>query len=189
MKKESIKKIKLIALILIILCNLGTLFYVAPLKENLSYLGNELGHKFYLILWGASAGLYFYSYTYTFMKRTSYSSKLGKLLLLIACLGMMISVLLPYHPTSYPELSKWHIRIAMWATALYVAVFFHYLFDLMKKDFVLFEKSMSLYGLLVSFDLVLFMVYGSVSSLLEITFTIGMAILLFWMDVKQGTNI
>lgn len=182
MKKTIFKRWKQSALIMIILCNIATLRFVAPLKENLSYLGNELGHPYFLMVWGSSAALYFYIYTSNLMKRTRYQNQIGKLFLFIACSGMILSVILPYAPNTLPQVSKWHIRIAMWSTALYVALFFHYLYDVMKKDHALFEKSMPFYSMLVVFDLLLFMFYGSVSTLLEITFTIGMALLLYRMD-------
>lgn len=181
MRESTTKKIRIFALILITLLNMGTLFFVAPLKENLSYLGNELGHKAYLILWGASAALYFLWYTHHLMKYFHYKNRLGKAALIIACCAMALSVILPYDPLSFPELSKWHVRIAMWGTILYVAVFFHLLYDIMKKDVVFFQKSMSFYTTLVAFDVMLFILYGSVSALLEITFTIGMSLLLYHM--------
>ena len=181
MQKTVKKRIKQFALIFIILCNVSTLFYVAPLKENLSYLGNELGHKALLITWGCSAAIYFYLYTSHLMKQQHYTWKLGKFLLVVCCIFMCASVLLPYDPIHFPQLSKWHIRIAMWGTSLYVGVFFHFLFDSQKRDIQFFQKNMPFYGMLVAFDLLLFMLYGSVSTLLEISFTIGMAILLYHM--------
>lgn len=187
MQKTTKKRIQLTALILIIVCNLSTLFYTAPLKENLSYLGNELGHKTLLIVWGCSAAFYFYFYTIRLMKKHRYTHTAGKILLTISCLFMCASVLLPYDPSAFPELSKWHIRIAMWGTSLYVAVFFHFLLDTMKRDYLFFQKSMPLYGMLVAFDLLLFLLYGSVSTLLEISFTIGMALLLYYIDISYDS--
>lgn len=171
----------------ITILNLGTLFLVAPLQENLSHLGNALSYKWYLILWGVSAALYFFVYTYKLLKKSQYSFTLGKCLFIFSCCCMALSVLLPYSPQVYPELSKWHTRIAMWGTSGYVIFFYHYLSQLMKCDYVLFEKSMIAYSFLVVFDLLLYMLNGGVSTLLEISFTIYMAFLLLWMNVRSGT--
>lgn len=172
-----------IYMILIILINIGTLFFVAPLKENLSHLGNELGHKYYVILWGSSAAIYFYYYTLQLMKKTLYQHKLGKGLLLLACIFMALSVLLPYDPQTFFELSKWHTRIAMWGTILYAAVFFHLFYDMMKTNYSLFETYMPYYTMLVGFD-TLFFVLNGVSTVVEISFVIVMSFLLYLMNKK-----
>lgn len=47
--------------------NLNTLWFVKPLSQNLSHLGNALHMRWYLMLWAASAALYFYVYTRKWM--------------------------------------------------------------------------------------------------------------------------
>lgn len=168
---------KAVIMILIAL-NLGTLLYVRPLSQNLSDFGNTLGHKTYLILWAASASSYFYIYTYRLMKLTSYPLRLGKVLLFIACLGMIISVLIPYAPYQNLYLSKWHTRIALFSTIAYITLFFHYLFDGLTKNYAVFNKMIKLYTNLVVFDSLLYLMNGGVSTLLEISYTIGMIVLL-----------
>lgn len=172
-------------MIIIILINVGTLFFVAPLKENLSHLGNELGHKYYLIVWGSSAAIYFYYYTLQLMKKTLYQHKLGKGLLLLACIFMTVSVVLPYDPLAFFELSKWHTRIAMWGTTLYATVFFHLLYAMMKTNYSLFEIYTPYYTMLVGFD-ILFFVLNGVSTLVEISFVIVMSLLLYIMNKKAS---
>lgn len=172
---------KLLCMSVIIAINIGTLCFVAPLKQNLSHLGNALGHKYYLIVWGVSAAAYFYYFTRMLMKKNLYQLTLGKVLLLVACIIMALSVLLPYDPTTYAELSKWHTRLAMWGTILYVAVFYHFLYDLMKKNYSLFTRVMPYYTMLVGFNCLLFTMLG-VNTLMEISFTIIMSILLYFMD-------
>ncbi|MFR6487268.1 MAG: hypothetical protein ACLUQK_07040 [Clostridium sp.] len=105
------QKLSIVALWLI---NLNTLWFVRPLSQNLSHLGNALHMRWYLVLWAASAALYFFIYTRRWMHNIGYHSVPTKLLLTLCCLGMVISVLLPYAPYEYAELSKWHTR-SPWA--------------------------------------------------------------------------
>lgn len=174
-------KLQKTLVIMIVFINLGTLCFVAPLSQNLSDLGNELGHRYYLIIWAASASLYFLFYTYVIMQQSNYKNRLVTLCLCISCIGMLISVLLPYAPHQLPVLAKWHTRTAIASTTLYVLTFYMYLFHLMKKDFLLFQQRCSRFTTLVSFDLLLYLIHGGVSTLLEITFTIGMSYLLLHM--------
>lgn len=174
-------------LIVVLICNVGALFYVAPLRENMSYLGNALGHPLYLFVWGGSAALYFYWYTLQLMHHFSYSYRFGKALLRIACLMMIVSLILPYRPSFLPDFAKWHVRIAMWGTILYIFLFFHVLFDIMKKDYPFYKRYISYYYSLILLDTFLFVFYGSVSTLLEISFTIGMSIILYSMDTTSNT--
>ena len=90
MNKAFFKHFQILFLIFIIFINLGTFFFTAPLSQNLSDLGNALGPKFYLIVWGISAALYFFIYTFVFMKKNRYSYRLGYLLLMLACIFMAI---------------------------------------------------------------------------------------------------
>lgn len=162
----------------IITINIGTLFFVSPLSQNLSDLGNALGHRMYLILWATTSSLYFGVYTRNLMKCSCYNKKIGIFLLYLSCFGMIFSVFLPYAPYQYPNLSKWHTRIAMGSTITFVLLFYHYIYDLMYKDYVTFMKIMKLYTSLVVFDLLLYLLNGGVSTLLEISFTIGLVLLL-----------
>lgn len=178
MKKLNLKTFMAAFLICI---NLGTLLIVSPLSQNLSDLGNILGHKLYLLLWAISASLYLFVYTRLLMRYSKYKNKIGIIILYISCIGMVLSVILPYAPYRYPDLSKWHTRIAMYATISYILVFYHFLFDLMYKEYLSYIKFMRLFTTLVIFDLLLFLLNGGVSTLLEISFTIGMVILLPYM--------
>ncbi len=62
------------------------------------------------------------------MQALRYTSSLGKFCLGVVCIIMIISVCLPYDPMQYPQLSKWHTRLAMWSTIGYVLLFFHFRF-------------------------------------------------------------
>ena len=179
MNKAFFKHFQILFLIFIIFINLGTFFFTAPLSQNLSDLGNALGHKFYLIVWGISAAPYFFIYTFVFMKKNRYSYRLGYLLLMLACIFMAISVCIPYDPMHAPFFSKWHTQLAMAGTAAYVILFYHILTTIMKKDIPLFQYCVRPYTLLVVCDLLLYLLNSGVSTLLETSFTIMMSILLY----------
>lgn len=169
----------------IIIINLGTLFYVAPLSQNLSDLGSSLGHPLYLRVWAISAAGCFYWYTSRLFKKINRYTWKQKTALYAVCIGMISSVFLPYLPYLYPTLAKWHTRLAMWSTIGYVLLFFYYLSELMKRDYALYTYGFRYYLILVIFDCLLYLLNGGVSTLLEISFTIGMSILLPLLYYKE----
>ena len=105
---------------------LNCLWFVKPLSENLSYLGNGLHMRSYVLLWAITCAMCFYIFTMKWIKNIQYTHKAGKILLLLCCLGMVISVCLPYAPYEYAELSKWHVRLAMLSTTLYFIFYIHF---------------------------------------------------------------
>lgn len=167
------------------LINLNTLWFVRPLSQNLSHLGNALHMRWYLVLWAASAALYFFIYTRRWMYNIGYHSVPAKLLLTLCCLGMVLSVLLPYAPYEYAELSKWHTRLAMGSTIVYVLIICHILTYLFTMNLTAFQKAVRPYALLVVFELLLYLLNGGVSTLLEIFFPMAMSVYLYACLHKQ----
>lgn len=167
------------------LINLNTLWFVQPLSQNLSHLGNALHMRWYLVLWAASAALYFFIYTRRWMYNIGYHSVPAKLLLTLCCLGMVISVLLPYAPYEYAELSKWHTRLAMGSTIVYVLIICHILTYLFTMNLTAFQKAVRPYALLVVFELLLYLLNGGVSTLLEIFFPMAISVYLYACLHKQ----
>ena len=98
------------------------------------------------------------------------------------CPSMALSVFLPYDAADFPILSKWHVRLAMLGVASYLLLFFHLLTDIMKKDYTFYIKSMSYYTTLVILEALFFLLYGSVTALLEVSFITIMATLLYAMS-------
>lgn len=158
---------------------LNCLWFVKPLSENLSYLGNGLHMRGYVLLWAITCAICFYVFTMKWIKNIQYTHKAGKILLLLSCLGMVISVCLPYAPYEYVVLSKWHVRLAMLSTTLYILIVFHILYTLQKTNILLFQKAFKPYLYIVIIDLLLYVLYGSVSTLLEISFPMAMVIYLY----------
>lgn len=172
------KHIEKMIIIMLLILNLGTLLFVKPLSQNLSDFGNALGHRAYLILLAVSASAYFFIYTSKLMKLTHYTCQLGKIILYVTSVGMVVSVLLPFAPYQYPNLSKWHTRIALLSSIAYLILFFHFLFEAMKKDYSFFYNIIKQYINLVFIDSFLYLVNGGVSALLEVSYSIGMILLL-----------
>lgn len=179
MNKAFFKHLQMFFCIFIIFVNLGTFFFTAPLSQNLSDLGNALGHKTYLIVWGITAALYFFIYTWVFMKKNGYLHPFGYLILTVACIFMAVSVCIPYDPFHAPFFSKWHTQLAIAGTAMYILLFYHILTTIMKKDILRFQSYVRPYTYLVVCDLLIYLLNGGVSTLLETSFTIGMSTLLY----------
>lgn len=119
------------------------------------------------------------------MHNIGYHSVPTKLLLTLCCLGMVISVLLPYAPYEYAELSKWHTRLAMGSTIVYVLIICHILTYLFTMNLTAFQKAVRPYALLVVFELLLYLLNGGVSTLLEIFFPMAMSVYLYACLHKQ----
>ena len=175
----STKKLLFFALIVY---NLSTFIWIAPLQENLSLLADGTPAQLFLIIWGTSTSLFFYYYTHQLMKHFHYPYRFLRHCLLLSCLSMALSVFLPYDVANFPILSKWHVRLAMLGVASYLLLFFHLLTDIMKKDYAFYTKSMSYYTTLVVLEALLFLLYGSVTALLEVSFITIMATLLYAMS-------
>ena len=167
-------------MILIWLINLCTLFFIKPLSETLSHLGNALHMRWYLILWAAGSALYFFIYTKRWMKVIGYDTAMGQFILRISCIGMVLSVLLPYAPYQYASMSKWHTRLAMGSTVLYVLLICHILTTLFTMNMILFQKTVRPYAILIVFELLLYLLNGGVSTLLEIIFPMGISLYLYY---------
>ena len=113
------------------------------------------------------------------MASLEYRNRLGWLVLSLSCLGMVFSVLLPYAPYVHAPLSKWHTRLAMGSTILYVLLIFHILCELLTRDIAAFQKVAGPYAMLVVFELLLYLLNGGVSTLLEICFPMTMSLYLY----------
>lgn len=146
--------------------------------ENYSYVGNALEHPYIIYLWATLCGLYFYFSTRKAMKHTLYTNKIGRFLLLISCLGMPLSVYLPYNPELYPIISQLHIYLSIAATVIYTLVFYHFLYDLLYKNYTLFQVYNAWFSCIVIICLIMFMFYGCVNSFMEALFSTAVPILL-----------
>lgn len=173
------------ACILLPIINLSALHYAHPLQENISHIASALNQSAYVLLWASACALYLGMYTAIFCKRIHYTKKIGWIGIHLSCLLMVVSVWIPYHPSAMPMLAKLHVDIAMLATLAYVIsllFLFHHLYFF---DSLLFSQLMPWYCLIVGGCSSLFLLMGSVSTLVEITFVIGMGF--FWLYALKKT--
>lgn len=100
------------------LINLPILFWIDPTYDNLSYIGNQLGHFPYLILWALSSviGMYFFSKQIWQQKQIRYNSSLHR----IICLGMPLSCLIPYSASLPGWINDMHIWLAILSVSLFI---------------------------------------------------------------------
>lgn len=161
------------------LINFSALLLADPFQENITHIAYGNHHVIFVFLWACSCALYLFCYTFLLMQQLQYKKAAGHLALATSCLLMVISVLIPYTQDQTQLLSKLHVNIAMAATVLYILIFFHLLYHCYfyahSICMIILPKAITLIGSLSC----LFLLMGLVSTLLEITFVIGMGFLHF----------
>lgn len=167
-----------IAYVIFPVVNLLVAQYTNVFTENYSFVGNGLQHSLLLYIWGSLCGIYFFIATKAIMDKIKYKMKYGLPLLGISCIGMIFSVYIPYLPDLYPLIGELHIYVSIFATILYVLLFFHILLEFAYKNYEIYKRYYSLYGMLVGFCLLTMVLYGGVNTIMEFTFSCGQAILL-----------
>lgn len=167
-----------IAYLLFPIVNIALASYTNLITENYSYVGNDLQHSYLFYIWGILCGIYFYITTKTVIKKMGYTMKYGIPILRASCLGMMLSVFIPYLPSTFPMIGEIHIYISILATVSYVLLFFHILLEFVYKRYDLYKIYYPLYATMVGFCLLTMILFGGVNSIMEFTFSCGQAILL-----------
>lgn len=177
-----------LAFLILPVINLYALFLADPILENISYISNALHHYVYGYIWAGSCALYLLIYTKRFMNKLHYRNAFGKFALYLSCLGMFLSVVIPYSPEIKPFLADVHIQLSMCATLLYVIGFFHVLYLSYFREPMLILKLLPFYTCIVGSCGFLFLLLGSVSTLLEIIFVITMGLFLYYCEKKTATR-
>ena len=118
------------------LINLLPLYWIDIFYDNLSYIGNTLGHPVYLILWACLSAFGFYDLSLRCWQKTlfPYSKNLHRIL----CAGMVLSCMIPYAPQSAFWIQDLHVWIAILSVGAFVLEWLYYFG--WKKDLVLWEK-------------------------------------------------
>lgn len=167
-----------IAYVLFPLVNLIIAQYTDYFTENYSFVGNELHHPMILYIWGSLCGIYFYITTKTIMEKMNYRLKNGHLLLALCCIGMVLSVYVPYLPDNFPIIGQIHIYLSIVSTVGYVLLFFHILLEFAYVNYEIYKKYYSLYASLVGCCLLIMILFGGVNTIMEFVFSCGQAIIL-----------
>lgn len=176
MGKHKINKpsLQCMLTVFITLLNINALYLANPLYENISHIANVSMHPVFVFVWASSFSIYLLLYTPPITKRFAYSSTLGIFLYRCACVGMIISILIPYMPDNYPFLSNLHISLSMTSTLLYVVCFLHILYKGFFYNTILVQRLLPMYIAIVGCCALLYLLLGCVSTLLEVCFVISM---------------
>lgn len=149
------------------------------LYENLSYVGNVLGKRMEFFLWGiatASAlaiGIWRclpYCVNQRVMKNFVYGT---------TCF-LLVSILLPYLPDTYPFVAFIHIALAFVAPLSLLSCVALVLFELFLGQAIVFQTSLNLFLLICIISLGILFRFGSVNSLVEIFVAISCTFLIMW---------
>lgn len=138
---------------------------------NLSYIGNSLHKRFGFIGWGVLSGSYFYLSFHYFLKRLHISDRGLQLGILISCIMMPLSTIVPYLPKRYPLLSNIHLVMAIGGTAGYILLFLGLLLKTIRTDILLFQKAFQSYCFICIGCALPILMLASVTSLSEVMFT------------------
>jgi len=118
------------------------------------------------------------------MQSYNYPNKWGKIFLYISTILMVVCILLPYKPFQFPLLSKWHVRLAMFATVIYILVFLHFLCYQTLHTFNINISYLKFYFVFIFLELLLYILNGGVSTLLETSFALIMSLFLLYLQHK-----
>ena len=168
----------------VIVINIVSFFLCDPFHQNISDIGNELNHRGFMILWASSIACYLYIYTKKLMIKKGYQSKTGMTFLSLCCIGMVVSILIPYDPIHHHTLANLHIYASIASTAGYAIVFLHLLSKIFHSDILFFQDAFSKYMIIIVFDCLYYLLNG-VTTLLETSFCIYMSIFLYYLHSKK----
>ena len=180
------KIITYIHLSFIVFLNIYVYQLIPALTSNMSGLGNEYHHPLYLLLWAISCASFFMIHTKKVMTQYVYPFKIGKWLLYFFTILMIASVVIPYQPISFPLLSKWHVRLSMLSTAGYIILFLHLICHQVFQQGNLKIHYLQFYVFFITLELLLYILNGGVSTLLETTFVLIMSFYL--LHLEKNTN-
>lgn len=167
------------AFFLLPVLNLYALSMTDIFLNNQTYIGNELGHPFYLLLWGICNAVYFLFMALHCFNRYPCIPSFFHKIVIILCMCMVLSIILPYDPVSCAISSKWHVRIAMLASVGYAVVIFIFLYMSLLQGYVELRSYFFIYLFLCFICIYGFALHGAVTSFTEITYSMGMGFFLF----------
>ena len=98
--------------------NMIPFFLINVFYDNQSYIGNQLGHRFYLLAWALSSasGFYFYSKKIWDKNKIHYNH----LFHLLICLCMFISCMIPYSNNFPFWINDLHIWLAIISVSIFI---------------------------------------------------------------------
>lgn len=183
-----IKSQKYWAFIVLPIINIRAWQMADPLYENMTHIAYANHHFPFVLLWAATCALYLWCYTLLFMKQIGYTKKSVSLFLTLACLLMIISVCIPYQADKTTWISRLHIDLAMFGTMTYILLFLYILCQLFYRNPLLCQRIIPPYLSIITLLLILLLLLGNVSTLMETLFVIFMGIFHWWIQRTIQAN-
>lgn len=172
------------AFFLLPVINICAWFMADPLYENMTHIAYANHHFPFVLLWASTCAGYLWTYTLRFMKQIGYPKKSVTFLLTLSCLLMIVSVCIPYQAAEATWSDHLHVDVAMASTIAYILIFLYTLCRLFTLDPPLWRKVISPYLAMITLLLMLLLLLGCVSTLMETLFVIFMGIYLWWLQHK-----
>lgn len=182
MDEFLLKSQKYWAWIVLPIINIPAWFMADPLFENMTHIAYAKHHFPFVFLWAVSCSLYFWCYTRLLWQRIGTRKKSAMLLLTLSCLLMIVSVCIPYQKEAASALSQFHINMAMLATVAYIILFLFILCRLLYQKPLLWQRIITPYLGVIGLLLLLLLIMGHVSTLLETLFVMSMGIYHWWLQ-------
>jgi hypothetical protein len=144
----------------------------------MSYIGGYMDGYRGLVVWGVASGLFYLAFTSYLFKLTRFANKRIRRMLFAACSMLVITVLLPFVPETWPRAATLHNLFAMLAPVIMIITMYVFVFYLGKCDHRIYRKALTFLNAMVLISALLMFALGA-SGLLEVLFSVSMCVLLF----------
>lgn len=138
---------------------------------SLSFIGNSLGKKKQLIIWGISLAIFFFIFLGYLFKLTNMKNKRINRLLIGSCFLLVLTVFTPFLPEIYPTLAEFHNMFAVGSVLLTLVTLYAYVFTLKDIDTPLYRKTLLAINIVTLLNAIVYFLVG-MSSAIEIAFVI-----------------
>ena len=172
MKKQasSFDKTELLGGVLFPLFTLFLILRDDPLKTNLSWIGNGLGYRLLILIWAVAGALVFRAMIRALAEALHVSLKRREDLTFLL---MVLSMVVPYLPETFPLLAQLHILISNLAFIALNLLILRVFYQGQKR-----RRGMEMTAVILVICALIYMRFLSVNSLLEMFYTTAMAWLL-----------
>lgn len=156
--------------------NILPFFWINVFYDNQSFIGNELGHRIYLLFWSISSAYGFYLYSKKIWDR--YKISYHPIFHSLICFFMFISCLIPYAANLPFWINDLHVWIAIISVFLFIlewlVIYFKPIYFLKEN----FRKYLHVLTLDFSVCAIVLFSIGHVTAISEILFSVTVNILL-----------
>ena len=143
-----------------------------PLTTNLSWIGNGFGKRTAVLVWAVAGALIYRSLIHTLAE--SFSLKLKRKENLVYVL-MILSLVVPYLPDSYPWLSQLHIFLGYISFALLSINILYVFYQGQLRGWKICQAGITAVSVILLVCALLYITFLSINSVLELFYTVSMA--------------